>query len=188
MNLKGSHMNRKTFIKNMCATGICACAGSAVLALRELNAQTSQEKEDWRVGFGKTRYTHLLKIIQEKVSPEAFEELIEEQGRFCSGQSGTIKKFQGDLEGYLKMLKESWHEDSVYDKENGIITVASEDRTECFCPMIDTHKVSDAVCNCSLGWQKQTYETVLGKQVDVKIKESLIRGGKKCIFEVKILS
>ena len=98
-----------------------------------------------------------------------------------------IKTYRGNLDGYLKELKRRWNEDSTVDREKGIITVSSQERTECVCPLIDTAAVSDKVCNCSLGWQKQTFETVLGKSVDVKIKESIIRGGKRCIFEIKIL-
>lgn len=42
------------------------------------------------------------------------------------------------------------------------------------------------VCNCSLGWQKRTWETVLGKKVDVELVESVLRGGKRCVFRVRV--
>ena len=34
-------------------------------------------------------------------------------------------------------------------------------------------------CDCSVGWQKEIYESVLGKTVDVVLKESVLRGGKR---------
>jgi hypothetical protein len=43
------------------------------------------------------------------------------------------------------------------------------------------------VCNCSLGWHKGTWETVTGRKVRVSLKESVLRGGKRCVFEVQLL-
>ena len=99
----------------------------------------------------------------------------------------AVKKYKGDLDGFLKGLKDHWNMDSMYDQEKGIILIATQESSSCGCPLIDTEKVLDEVCNCSIGWQKQTFETVLGKDVDVEIKESIIRGGKRCAFEIRIL-
>jgi predicted ArsR family transcriptional regulator len=144
-------------------------------------------EDDWRIGFSKTRYADLMEILQSKLSENKFNAIIQALGRKCSGHIGFIKEYQGNLNGYLIELKRRWNEDATVDEEKGIITVASQERTECVCPLIDTAAVSDEVCNCSLGWQKQTFVTVLVKSVDVKIRESIIRGGKRCIFEIKIL-
>ena len=34
--------------------------------------------------------------------------------------------------------------------------------------------------------EKQTFATVLGKKVSVELKESVLRGGKRCVFEVRV--
>jgi predicted hydrocarbon binding protein len=36
-------------------------------------------------------------------------------------------------------------------------------------------------------WQKYTYETILGKKVDVALKESVLRGSKRCVFRVHVM-
>lgn len=192
IRFRANLMNRKNFLKKTCISGICACSISALLfqneAIADDNKEQRNKKEDWRIGFSRARYTKLMEILESKLSTEEFNEIIHELGRYCSSTVGFIQDYKGDLDGYLKELKRRWNEDSIVDNEKGIIMIASQERTSCVCPLIDTEKVSDQVCNCSLGWQQQTFETVLGRNVEVKIKESIIRSGKRCVFEIKILT
>ena len=44
---------------------------------------------------------------------------------------------------------------------------------EMVCSMIDDH------------WQKETYESIIGKPVEVTIEESVLRGGERCSFTIK---
>ena len=182
-------MDRKDFLKKISISGVCACSGLALLTTKDVIADDNKkQKEDWRIGFSRTRYSQLMEILEPKVSIEKFNEIIQMLGRYCSSTVAFIQDYKGDLAGYLKELKRHWNEDSLVDIEKGIITIASQERTSCVCPLIETEKVSDNVCNCSLGWQQQTFETVLGKKVEVQIKESIIRGGKRCVFEIKIVA
>ena len=76
----------------------------------------------------------------------------------------------------------------TYDWDKGVITMASDERTDCFCPLISRFNHTPKVaCNCSLGWQKHTWETLLQKKVKVELKESVLRGGKRCVFEIHVL-
>jgi predicted ArsR family transcriptional regulator len=74
----------------------------------------------------------------------------------------------------------------TYDREKGVITVVGPERGDCFCPLIDCKYTPKSACNCSLGWQQHVYETVLGKKVQVELKESVLRGGKRCVFVVRV--
>jgi hypothetical protein len=87
------------------------------------------------------------------------------------------------------MVKQSVSGDNItYDWDKGLITMASDERTDCFCPLNSrVHHTPEVVCNCSLGWQKHTWETLLQKKVKVELKESVLRGGKRCVFEIRIL-
>ena len=33
---------------------------------------------------------------------------------------------------------------------------------------------------------KQTYETILGRKVDVELTESVLRGSKRCVFKIHV--
>jgi predicted hydrocarbon binding protein len=63
--------------------------------------------------------------------------------------------------------------------------MVSPERTECWCPL-NCAKTPNVVCNCSLGWQQHTWETLLQKKVKVELKESVLRGGKRCVFEIRV--
>jgi hypothetical protein len=66
--------------------------------------------------------------------------------------------------------------------------MASDERTDYFCPLNSReHHTPQVVCNCSLGWQKHTWETLLQKKVKVELKESVLRDGKRCVFEIHVL-
>ena len=110
-------------------------------------------------------------------------------GTQCSSlDNGTLKKYRGDLEGYRKLIKQGVSGDTItYDWDKGVITMASDERTDCFCPLISRSTGTPKVaCNCSLGWQQHTWETLLQKKVNVELKESVLRGGKRCVFEIHV--
>jgi predicted hydrocarbon binding protein len=42
-------------------------------------------------------------------------------------------------------------------------------------------------CNCSTGYQKEAFETIFGKEIEVSLKESKLSGSKRCVFEINLL-
>ena len=182
-------MDRRNLIKNACGAGFCGCMLAGMLNPANVLADDETKQappEDWRLGFVKGRYNNLMKLLYEQLGPEEFSKTIQKMGMACSANSKTIKGFEGDIDKYVDFMKNSWHEDITYDKENGVITVIGSERPDCFCPLIDTKKTPAYVCDCSIGWQKQTYKTVLGKDVEVEILESVLRGGKRCAMKIAI--
>ena len=182
-------MDRRNLLKNACGAGMCGCFLAGLLNPADVIAETETKKpepQDWRLGFVKKRYTALMQLLYEQLGPEGFSDMIQKMGRRCSGSIQMITDCKNDPDKYIKQVKENWHEDITYDKEKGIIRIVGPERTECFCPLIDTKKTPAYVCDCSLGWQKQTFETILGKKVDVVIDESVLRGGKRCAMTVTI--
>jgi hypothetical protein len=59
---------------------------------------------------------------------------------------------------------------------------------DCLCALVKdgTARLSDTYCTCSLGWMKETFETVMGRPVDVTLDESVKRGGQRCRFTVQL--
>jgi predicted hydrocarbon binding protein len=109
-------------------------------------------------------------------------------GYDCAANYSVLRKHKGDVDGFIREFKERTNEDITYDREKGIVTVVSPERTECTCPLIAKNLTSSKVCNCSLGWQQCTYETLLGKKVQVELTESILRGGKRCRFQIQVLA
>lgn len=180
-------MNRKEFFRS-CAGGFCGCAGGALISAESLCAAETQNPEDWRLRFVHRRYAKLLEILRSRLGEETLKLVLHDMGRQCSTlYEGTILKYKGDFHGFCNELKKSVSGDEVtFDREKGIITVASPERTECFCPLNNHLCTPPLVCDCSLGWQQHTWETLLGQKVRVEMKEAVLRGGKRCVFEIHV--
>lgn len=58
----------------------------------------------------------------------------------------------------------------------------------CFCPLIreTAKRIPIDYCHCSAGWYKGIYEWIFGVPVEVTVEESLISGGDRCRFSIRI--
>lgn len=178
-------MDRKNFIKKTCGLGICSCVLPGFFNTNDLYAIGNNDTS-WKERFVKHRFSKLIDILDETLDEETKNQILENLGRECSKRS-QIDKYKNNIRGFFEYLKNNWKEKATFDKENGIIRIETAER-ECFCPMFDSKKVSKSICQCSVGWQSQTYETILGKTVETKCIESVIRGSTKCVFEIKLLN
>ncbi len=181
-------MTRKEFLKDaICAACVCATAGP--LSAAELASTGQAKTEDWRLPFIKRRYAKLWEILSARLDDNAQKQVLAELGTYCSGLGDKwILEHRGDFEGFRKSIQESKSGDFVtYDPQRNVITMASGERTECFCPL-NSAETPSLICNCSLGWQKHTWETFLQKKVNVELKEAVLRGGKRCVFEISAAS
>ena len=174
-------MNRKVFLQS-CACGLGAGAASLV-PVESLSA--ADAKPDWRIPFVQRRYSKLLEILSRRMGGDALKETLRELGSVCSSMSPE-SKYRGDLDGLIKSIKQSVSGDTVtFDAEKHILTMDSGERTTCFCPFLGAN-APELACNCSLGWQQHTWETFFQKKVTVDLKESVLRGGKRCVFEIHV--
>jgi hypothetical protein len=181
-------MNRSEFLRD-CSGGLCACIVAPAASAGGSVASEATTPEDWRLRFVRQRYGKLIGILSGEMDQKALDRTLHELGAYCSSTDPRLMRYQGDLEGYCKHLKETASGDEVaVDRERNIITVTSPPRADCFCPWISVENRTPAVaCNCSLGWHQATWETVTGKKVEVELKESVLRGGTRCVFEVRVL-
>jgi len=177
-------VNRKQFLKDS-ACSVCLSATAGVVSTADLSAAGQAKAEDWRLPFVKRRYTKLWDILSERMDDATLNQTLRELGTYCSSLGDEwIKKHRGDFDAFCKSIKQSISADTVtYDPERNVIIMASPERTECFCPLFGDN-TSKVICNCSLGWQQHTSETFLQKKIKVELKESVIRGGKRCVFEI----
>ncbi len=95
-------------------------------------------------------------------------------------------KYKGDVEGFLAELRGQWVEKAEYDAAKGTIRIVDRSRA-CSCPLVKQGLTPADFCDCSLGWQKEVYSVVAGRPVEATIEESLLRGGKRCVFRISIL-
>jgi predicted hydrocarbon binding protein len=178
-------MNRTEFLKT-CAGGLCACAAASLIAPASASAAEPPKPEDWRFQFIKKRYAKLLEDLAGRVDARTLSDTLQHLGRYCASTLPLLQKHKGDIDGFIHELKQRADEDITYDREKGVITVVGPERGDCFCPLIDCKYTPKTACDCSLGWQQEVYETLLGKKVQVKLTESVLRGGRRCTFEIHV--
>jgi hypothetical protein len=187
--MKRRSMKRQEFLKSACTLGICSCAAVPFLSSVNTLAKSKTsipQGEDWKIGFMQKRFAKLVEAINSIADQSEKEQMLEAIGRACAVESKErYLKFKNNPEGWLANIEKEWAEKTEYDKEKNTIRIISKKSESCVCPFVDMSKTPKEFCYCSVGNLKETYETILDKKVDVKIEESILYGGKQCIFLVK---
>jgi hypothetical protein len=185
-------MDRMEFLKRMCGFGICGCALSGLGAADVLAASGPTEPPappptvpDQRLAFARYQIAKLAGFMAADPAAASCAQLVERTGRECAklGRMGTT--FKGNPEGYLAAAHESYGTEFLWDRERGIIT-ATVTEGECGCPLVDASRTPAFWCNCSVGYQREVFEAVFGRPVQVSLKGSKLSGGKTCVFEMKL--
>ena len=189
-------MDRRDLLKQTCGMGLCACAASGIMAQASQAGEAGPAPQDtdrqlkrlqWWQDHTKKQIAKLWALLEPHLDEKTRLNIIEQLGRNCASMLGWARQFKGNTEGFFQKMKESQGEELTFDKEKGIITVTTPER-DCVCGLVNSKITPAYFCQCSIGWQKETYETILGKKVEVELKESVLRGSKRCVFRIHVLS
>lgn len=179
-------MQRRDFFKAACAAGLCSCSVTALLAGEQGAAPaTPAPSEDWRIAFAKARYSKLVSTVADHVDEATFLGIIEEVGRFC-GSGSFASKFDGDLEGFLAEARQRWKAEATHDPESHVVRLSFRAGGDCACPLMGKGLVPAAACQCSVGSIRQMFTSVMKRPVECSLQESVLQGGEKCAFEVRL--
>jgi predicted hydrocarbon binding protein len=181
---KEGNVDRKEFLKSACGLGVCGCALN-LLGPADVSAATTVDVPDQRLAFARYQVAKMVGLMAAGTAAPACAEILQQTGRECARLGQLTTKFKGDPEGYFATSKKSWGTDFSWDKEKGIVTVAVPEG-ECNCPLVDNRRTPAFFCNCSVGYQKEAFEAIFGKPVQVSLKESKLSGSKRCVFEVSL--
>lgn len=132
----------------------------------------------------------LMKNMERSDDPEMAVSLIEGCGRACANLH-AMKQIHGlmpaigelkELEQVVELLRQ--HKvaggNLVLDGDNILVTY---DR--CYCPIV-TGGMIDApfFCNCTRGWTKEVFSSVLGRSVNVDLLRTINRGDDRCLIRI----
>jgi predicted hydrocarbon binding protein len=135
------------------------------------------------------KYAMFIEVLGRELDPATRQRLLRALGRECAIQyrGVTFEKYKGDIKGFLKAVQEpsGWVEKAEYDELAGTIRIIDKQR-RCSCPLVSQSRTPADQCDCTLGWQKETYSRILGRPVEAQIEESILRGGKRCVYLIKI--
>jgi hypothetical protein len=177
-------VNRKEFLKNACGLGVCGCVLS-LLDPAEALASVQTQVPDQRLAFARYQVAKMVGFMAADPTAPACAQILQNTGRECAKLGGLGAKFKGDPEGYFATARKNWGTEFAWDKEKGIISVVVAEG-ECSCPLVDNKRTLPFFCNCSVGYQRESFENVFGRPVKATLKESKLGGSKRCVFEVTL--
>jgi hypothetical protein len=177
-------VDRKGFLKTVCGLGVCGCVASLVDPPEAL-AAAPEQAPDQRLAFARYQVANMVGFMAAGTTGPACADILEKTGRECAKLGGLAARFKGDPEGYMAAARKAWGTDFQWDKEKGVVTVAVAEG-ECGCPLVDSKRTPAFFCNCSVGYQKESFGTVFGNPVQASLKESKLGGSRRCVFEIRL--
>lgn len=180
--------SRRTFV-GCCAMGLCS---AALVPLPAAAADSSAARCAWlqsQLDSARLRYAKFIELLGHEVDAPTRRGLMRALGRECALQyrSQTFDRYQGDVRGFLEAAQApgGWVEKAEYNEGAGTIRIVDRQK-KCSCPLVIEGATPSDQCECTLGWQTETYSRMLGKPVEAELLESVLRGGNRCGFRIRI--
>ncbi len=188
-------MKRNDFLKT-CAAGLCGCGVLGMLTPVEArpgspSGQTPATPDEmaqlkFQLDGAQERFAVLLGVMGEELDEAARGRILKRLGHECAQKYAPLfNKYRGDLDGFIAKTKTAWLEKAELNKETGILRVIGKP-SPCYCPLVKTGRTPAQFCQCTLGWQEAAYSTVLGRPVTAEIEETVLGGGSRCSFRIKL--
>ena len=188
-------INRKDFMKG-CAAALCSggvCFSSEASGDRLAQAETSGcdpkqllEIRD-RADAAGLRFSKLIEIIESRLPEAERKKVLHALGGKCADtyRASLIDRYKGNIEGFLEEGLRNWMAEATFDRVQGTIRIVDKGPS-CSCPMVKVGTTPGSFCDCTLGWQEETYSAILGRRVKAELEESILRGGKKCVYRISV--
>lgn len=184
-------MKRAEFVKALCTLGACGCASLVPWGNSSARGEEKPDPEveglKWKLDFIRKRFAKLVGLLDANLDESTRKKVFEGMGRECARMFFDLTgQYAGRPEAFLEEIKNRWAKETEYNKEAGTIRVADKSN-HCTCAFVDEKLTPPAFCDCTLGWQKETYAMILGQPVDAELEESVLRGGRRCVFRVQVV-
>jgi len=138
--------------------------------------------------------TVLLQMKELDTNQSAY--VMENCGRECLKFSGMVEKIKNlrnsvndknDMKLLFKTYKEQLYQNqpNLYKKDMDIYL----EYQKCGCGMVTEGDVTHPfLCNCTIGYTKQIFETLFGRPVKVELLKSILNGNNFCKQKITIES
>jgi predicted hydrocarbon binding protein len=157
-------------------------------------AQSGNPEAEWykdQLDRARIRFAKMVTVLESTLPEDFRKKIFENVGRECANQYSdlTWKKYHDNIKGFLDSIqtKDGWVESVVFDETKGVITITDKQH-KCTCPLVKQGTTPASQCDCTLGWQKETYSQILGRPVQAAVLKSILRGDDRCVFQITIMS
>ena len=189
-------INRKTFLKNcvaaVCTAGICSGARKADAQASGDTSHSCDPKEfaDVRdkADAACLRFSKLIEVLESRLPEEERKRALHALGARCADtyKSALIDRYKGNIKGFLDEGRRNWMAEADYVEAKGTIRIVDKGPS-CSCPTVKVGVTPPSFCDCTLGWQVAAYSEIFGRPVTAELEESILRGGKKCIYRIRVI-
>ncbi len=189
-------INRKDFVKTcvaaVCATGLCSEVKASGTQTVDDASPACDPKEFAnvrdRADAASLRFSKLVEILETRLSETERKQTLHALGAKCADtyKAALIDRYRGNIKGFLEEGRRNWMAEADYDEAKGTIRIVDKGPS-CSCPMVKVGVTPPSFCDCTLGWQVEAYTEILGRPVTAELEESILRGGKKCIYRIKVV-
>jgi predicted hydrocarbon binding protein len=130
----------------------------------------------------------VTKGLEEQTDPQTCARILEACGRRCTplGLIERARKIYADSNGIPDFVSRLGEVFEAVRLEDGAVYVIYP---TCYCGQVKgmpTSEIPDSYCDCSVGWIKQLFESVLEHPVRVERMTSVIAGDPECRFRVEL--
>jgi hypothetical protein len=184
-------MDRKNFCRTTCGLGIGSCFGFGLFV--NDNSPVSEKllqetpKGTPLVPFDQRQIKNVLCFVDSSMDEAAKKQVFERLGYehlTNEAYKNRIIGFRKDLKGFFNRVntnQDTYWERLAYDPVSSEIKLTGKVVDKCACPYAQCEKPPKSLCNyCCRNFQKQFFETLLERPVDVRIDDAFLLGGKRC--------
>jgi predicted ArsR family transcriptional regulator len=186
-------ITRKEFVRRCavaCTAGLCSSLGrSQEQAGRQSSCDAEELKRTAsRADAARDRFARLIDEIESSMPEQERKQLLHNLGGRCadSYRASLLDRYKGNVRGFLEEGLRTWMAEANYDEAKGTIRIVDKSPT-CSCPLVKEGATPPSFCDCTLGWQEEAYSTILGRPVKAELEESILRGGKRCVYRISIV-
>ncbi len=184
-------MDRNKFCKTTCGLGIGSCVGFGLLSDGILSATEHQIQEATKstpvVPIDQRQIQNVLRFVDSSMDESVKRQIFERLGSEHTTKDSYINWINGykkDIKSFFEMVntnKDTYWEKLEYNPDLSAIKVTGRIVDKCACPYAQCENPPKSLCNyCCKNYQKEMFEMLLEKKVNVQIDDSFLLGGKRC--------
>ncbi len=178
--------DRRSFLRQACLTGLCACGVAATARAVDDGDPTVTKSPD---PMAKKWVATLLPLLASG-DPEAARTLL----RACSaahydelGMAAIAGRYRGNLDAFLGFLRAEWGWAIEYQPDAGLVLI-DENKSVCVCPVVpkEHRGLLGLMCHCSEGFAERLFAEVVGAPVRAEVTASILRGDPTCKYRIDL--
>lgn len=183
-------VDRRSFLKKACLSGLCMCGFSSILYSENLNQKIEKiiGQSEEKLTLEQQWIANLLESIGQELDEKAARKVIRKTSAVHYNDlkmDEMLSGYVGKLDKFIVFIEKEWGWKVEYNKSNHTL-IADENKNYCVCPVSRYRKDinSSAMCFCSEGFAEKMFAVVAGVPAKARVLSSIRRGDDRCRYKI----